>query len=402
MKPSSDPVHQTAHADPTPRSAAASGDGNFGGKLKALSISDVLEFLRVLNRRGVLTLSQGSRESYLLVRDAKVVSAASDGEHGNLADYLFQNGQITHDQHEAVLERERKGERVSRVLIEFGILNPRELCEALRCQTQTIVCGLFEWEQGEFSFREGEESFAHGIEVDLPIPDLIADGIRTVKNTHLFAQRMPSEGSVFEAILPVELKTPVALETHERYVLGLIDGSRSLSDVVHASEIGKTETLRVIFLLFSMGYLKVKATQAATEQKDSRDAEMLPLIRRYNEMFAYLHHYLVREVGPIGEAVLGRYFEDQKKSQATLLSEERLGRDGTLDERILVRNLGVLGNGKQAERLIDGLNELLYAELLAVRRTLGPGHEGRAVQGLRELGLQPVTRTEQTSEVGKE
>jgi hypothetical protein len=107
-------------------------------------------------------------------------------------------------------------------------------------------------------------------------------------------------------------------------------------------------------------------------------------------MFGFLHSYLVKEVGPIGEAVMGRYFEDQRKAQPSLLAEERLGRDGTLDEQILVRNLGSRGDGKRMERLVDGLNELLYAELLAVRRTLGTSHEARAVQGLREMGLQPV------------
>ena len=171
-------------------------------------------------------------------------------------------------------------------------------------------------------------------------------------------------------------------------MLGLIDGQRSLSQVTRASEIGETETLRVVFLLFSVGYLKMRAFQPAPAE--AGNAEALPLIRRYNEMFGFLHRYLVKEVGPIGEAVMARYFEDQKKAQPGLLSDQRFGRDGTLDERILVKNLGSLGNGPKMEKLVDGLNELLYAELLAVRRTLGASHEGRAVQGLRDLGLQPV------------
>jgi hypothetical protein len=92
---------------------------------------------------------------------------------------------------------------------------------------------------------------------------------------------------------------------------------------------------------------------------------------------------------------MGRYFEDQQKAQPVLLSDGRLGRDGTLDERLLLRNLGAAGDaGGGMEKLVDGLNELLYAELLAVRRTLGAHHEGRAVQGLRELGLQPVIHSE--------
>jgi hypothetical protein len=199
---------------------------------------------------------------------------------------------------------------------------------------------------------------------------------------------MPSGASIFEAISASERKVSLPLEPHERYVLSLVDGHRSLVQVARSSEIGEAETLRVIFLLFSVGYLKMRAFQAAPEP--TSDAQALPLIRRYNEMFAFLHRYLVTEVGPIGEAVMGRYFENQKKAQPALLTDGRLGRDGTLDERVLLRNLGSVRDGEKTESLVDGLNELLYAELLAVRRTLGASHEGRAVQGLRELGLQPV------------
>jgi hypothetical protein len=175
-------------------------------------------------------------------------------------------------------------------------------------------------------------------------------------------------------------------------VLDLIDGERSLGEVARLSEIGHAETLRVIFLLFSTGYLKMRAYQAPPRQE--RDAESLFLIRRYNEMFAFLHGYLVREVGPIGEAILSRYLNEQKKQQPALLAEQILGRDGTLDERQLQKNVRNLENGSHPT-LLDGLNELLYSELLAIRRTLGSQHEGRAVQGLRELGLKPVLNAEQ-------
>ncbi|HEV8375076.1 MAG TPA: hypothetical protein VGR38_02450, partial [Candidatus Polarisedimenticolia bacterium] len=165
--------------------------------------------------------------------------------------------------------------------------------------------------------------------------------------------------------------------------------------VVRSSELGRMETLRVVFLLFSTGYLKMRAFPAPTAE--SREPGTLPLIRRYNEMFAFLHGYLVKEVGPIGEAILSRYLVDQRKQQPALLSNQKLGRDGSLDERLLQRSLRELGNGNSSERLVDGMNELLYAELLAIRRTLGSQHEGRAVQGLRELGLQPVLDPETSS-----
>jgi hypothetical protein len=395
MNPSLESDSRNSITESEQRPASGSREGNFAGRLKALSISDVLEFLRVLNRCGTLLLRDGSRQVSLQVRDGQLTATASAGEAGSLAGFLLAEGQLTREQHESIQERERNGERVGRILIEAGILNPKGVWEAMRRQARSMVLGLFEWEQGEFQFREGEEIAGSGLELDLAILELIADGIRCVKETRLFTQRMPSGPSIFEAIPAAERKASLMLEPHERYVLSLVDGRRNLAQLTASSEIGEAETLRVVFLLFSVGYLKMRAFHPAREE--SRDARAEPLIRRYNEMFAFLHRYLVREVGPIGDAVMGRYFEDQRKAQPALLSEGRLGCDGTLDERILIRNLAALKNENRMESLVDGLNELLYAELLAVRRTLGASHEGRAVQGLRDLGLQPVIQPEATA-----
>ncbi len=396
MNRSADSNPQLPASDSSTRPGPPARDGSFSGRLKALSICDVLEFLRVLNRRGVLVLRDEGREVSVQVREGQVVGVLSNHPDGSLAGFLFHEEQISREQMETALERERNGERPARILIEAGVLSPKGLWEVLRRQAQRIINDLFEWEKGEFRFHEAQELPGGGMDLGLSILEMVGGGIRSVRNTQLFTQRMPSEQSVFEATPARETAASLALEPHERYVRTLIDGERSLAEVVRASEIGRAETLRVIFLLFSTGYLKMRAHQAPMAQP--RDEETLPLIRRYNEMFAFLHSYLVKEVGPIGEAILSRYLLDQKKQQPELLGEQILGRDGTLDERLLQKSIRSLGNGSGADPLLDGLNELLYSELLAIRRTLGPQHEGRAVQGLRELGLQPVLHTESTLE----
>jgi hypothetical protein len=48
------------------------------------------------------------------------------------------------------------------------------------------------------------------------------------------------------------------------------------------------------------------------------------------------------------------------------------------------RNLNRLPDAEQRSTLVDALNELLYAELLAVKRTLGADHEASIVRAFRE------------------
>ena len=45
--------------------------------------------------------------------------------------------------------------------------------------------------------------------------------------------------------------------------------------------------------------------------------------------------------------------------------------------------VGEIHTEEQREALVGALNELLYAELLAVKRTLGEDHEGTIIRALR-------------------
>jgi len=51
---------------------------------------------------------------------------------------------------------------------------------------------------------------------------------------------------------------------------------------------------------------------------------------------------------------------------------------------VVERNLNKLPEDDRRPRLVDALNELLYAELLAVKRTLGAEHESAIIKALRE------------------
>ena len=100
-------------------------------------------------------------------------------------------------------------------------------------------------------------------------------------------------------------------------------------------------------------------------------------------MYRHVLAYMVNEVGPIAENVLAKYLNTLRESRPEVLADVALRRDGSLDEAAVERNLGRLAEDKRRPALVDALNELLYAELLAVKRTLGADHESAIVRELR-------------------
>jgi hypothetical protein len=356
----------------------------FRGRLKALSCADILDFLRVLNRRGLLSLSCEGAAVGLYLRDGRIVQANSSRDSDRLPELLIRWGLITSEQHDQVMRRAAAGERVATALVDGGALSPRDLMEARRRRVAQIAVSLFEWEEGEFAFAEGEAPADEGVELGLSIDSVLLEGIRSVRNTALFRRRMPFDDWIFEPIPGAEARPGVGLDPHEIHVLRLVDGTRSLGEIGGLSEFGKPEALRTLFLLFILGCLRVKGPIQAESVSPAPSDGLDGLLARYNDMFGLVYQCLMKEVGPISDHLLGRVLRDLEGSHPGLFHRASLGGDGTLDEGLMRRNLQALAGQPQRAALIAGLNELLYGELLVLRKTLGAQHEGRILRAFKE------------------
>lgn len=359
----------------------------FRGRLKALSCADVLDFLRVLNRRGLLSLACEGAALGLYLRDGRIVHATSSRDSDRLSDLLVRWGLITSEQHDLVMRRAAEGERIAKALVDSGAISPRDLMQARQRRVAQIAVSVFEWEEGEFAFSEEETPGDETVEVGLPIDRVLLEGIRSVRNLALFRQRMPFDDWIFEAIPGAEARPGIALDPHEIHVLRLVDGSRSLGEIGALSEFGKPEALRTLFLLFILGCLKMKAPIQAESPGPAPSDGLDGILARYNDMFGLVYQYLMREVGPISDHLLGRVLRDLEDSHPGLFHRASLGGDGTVDAGLLRRNLQALAGRPPRAALIAGLNELLYAELLVLRKTLGPHHEGRILRVFRDARL---------------
>lgn len=380
-------MESSESSDEVRASVGGQGVMEFRGRLKALSCADILDFLRVLNRKGLLSLSCEGTAIGLYLREGRIVHATSSRDSDRLSDLLVRWGLITSERHDLVMRRAAAGERIAQALVD-GALSPRDLMDARRRRVLQISVSLFEWEEGDFAFSEGESPADEGVDVGLPIDTVLLEGIRSVRNLALFRRRMPFDDWIFEAIPEAESRPGIALDPHEAHVLRLVDGARSLGEIGTLSEFGKPEALRTLFLLFILGCLKIKGpiqpeTLLPPERSDGLDG----ILARYNDMFGLVYQYLMREVGPISDHLLGRVLHELEGSHPELFHRASLGGDGTVDPGLLRRNLESLPGRPQRAALIAGLNELLYAELLVLRKTLGPQHEGRILRVFKDARL---------------
>jgi hypothetical protein len=356
--------------------------GGLKGELAGLPLPDILEHLRASQGTGILSVVSANMRKSLYIKNGHVVFASSNLPSDRLGEVLIRDGKITVEQYEASVKAISRGRRQGKVLVEMGALSPKDLWEGVQRQVQEIVYSLFLWEEGQFQFEESLLPEKERITVDLDITDLILAGVRRVEATGPVQARYPESDLVLE---PDADRPQTKLEDYEAHVLAMVDGERSVLEICRESEIGDHETLKVLYALQCASLVRTRGKKVhALDQDFVGGDDISSVLASFNEMYGYVFRYMVREVGPIAENVLEKYLGTLRESRKDVFAAVKLQKDGTLDATILERNLSKVAEDHRRGVLVDALNELLYAELLAVKRTLGSDHEGNIIKALQE------------------
>jgi hypothetical protein len=352
------------------------------GQLSRLPLPEILQHLRSGKATGILTVVAGGARKALYVRSGRIVFASSNLPNDRLGEILIREGKITTEEYEASIQGISRGKRQGRVLVEMGALSPKDLWGGVQFQIAEIVYSLFPWEEGLFQFEESNLPEKERITVDLDVVEVILQGIRRVDAGGAVQARFPELDLVLERV--PEQAVP-RLESYEEHVLRLVDGERTVLELCKESEIGDNETLKLVYALHCAGVVRSKGKKVRPLDQDFIPGDDLwSIVESFNQMYGFVFKYMVREVGPIAENVLEKYLATLRQSRAEVFENVKLLGDGTLDASIVERNLTRLPEEQRRPTAVEALNELLYAELLAVKRTLGSEHEAAVIRAVHE------------------
>jgi hypothetical protein len=349
--------------------------GGLRGTLGALPLPELLRELSLVRATGILSLTHSRARKAIYLSDGRVVFATSNVASDRLGEVLLREGKITPEQNELSIRALDRGKRQGRVLVEMGALSPADLWSAVQAQVREIAFSMFRWsEESELPARER-------ITVDLDVTGIVLEGMRPLDAGGWVRARHPDGHLVLEA---GEAPREGLLLPYEEHVRGLVDGERSVIEICHESEIGDAETLKLLYAFLATGIVRGRGRKVEALDQDFVPADTTyDVLESFNRMYRFVLAYLVKEVGPIAESVLAKYLSTVRESRSEVLHGVALRSDGSLEETAVERNVGRLPEEGRREALVGALNELLYAELLAVKRTLGAEHESAIIRALR-------------------
>jgi len=281
--------------------------------------------------------------------------------------------------------------RQGRALMELGLLTPTTLWEQVRAQLRHILFSLFPLNNGTFSFDcqgYGEEN----ILLDDHPPALIAAGIRRIDDDNLINSRIQRFPAFKIAAGNPENRQ--YLEDPEKYVLDLIYRFSEQRVVIETSELLPSDTRKIIYLLFCLGIIREPSDLQDAGGTAMENAAASPATFAFQSFEEALHHYnrryklifkaLHKELGPIACSILEKAVRDTVSGLHHAFRFAVLTKTGELERDPLLKNFWHCDFQSNIGDFLRGLEEIMYAEIHAVRNHLGREYEQQVIKWIRE------------------
>jgi hypothetical protein len=267
-------------------------------------------------------------------------------------------------------------------LMDTGRFTPEEMWKTLRALTTEDLTLLFDVPDADYAFHSEHCLEEHEILFYIPILDLILDGIRRMTNYALIAEHLPGQEASLKPLSPDYLKQ-IPFNAPEIYLYHVIKEEAAVAGIYDSSRLGRKETQKILYTFFALGVVGLPHTNIKNHDPgEISQADIYQLLESFNHTFESIFKYISKEIGPASLNVLQKCLEETKSSLSPLFQNLRFDPNGRIEiNSVPITSAGIQGR-QLRQVLVQDLNEILAAEILAVKKILGNAHEAVLIKNL--------------------
>jgi len=228
------------------------------GTFAVMPLQDLLEWVMAARKAGRLVVERNHANRTLYIRESTVIACSSDDPSLLLGQFLLSQGRISEDElREAMQSQEESGRSLGEILVEKGALRPDQLEMAISEKAAETVYGLFDWPDAAFEFTPDVPPSRWAIPTELPVQEVLLEGIRRTDETARIRSVFSSQGMVFERTERPPDAAMVASPMARR-IYRLIDGQRTLAQILLNSHAPEYLASAFLLRLIECGLIRLK------------------------------------------------------------------------------------------------------------------------------------------------
>ncbi len=357
------------------------------GNLAATPLAGVLLSLWENKSSGRLWLKNADAEKTIYLYKGNLALTDSCLPEKEFQTGLVEKSLLPSQRAEEILQLARASEiSFARALIEQQVLGPAQTWELMAEFWLDSLFPLFDWPQGQYIFDDSGEPPASQILMIIASLEVILQGVRRMSNFRLIEAALPAPFEILQVLSPGHAEI-LRLAPHEKYLLHLVRSGLKLEDLYEKSQLGKRETQKALFGMLQLGL--VGPTQGRNKVRPTPEfslGETEKIWTDFNDKCSYIYKYISKEIGPVGLNVLEKALDEVKRCFGPPLQNLELRPDGRIEIKPMPFLSFNLLPEESRQFFLRLLNEILVAEVLSVKKTLGNEHEAAIVRALERIG----------------
>ncbi len=337
---------------------------------------------------GRLIISKKAKQRTLCLKEGVIVVDKDTFNEKSFLDYLTKRSVLSSSIAKKYSDHSAKT-KISLItfLLDLEILSPTQLWKNMEMFAKERLFPLFDLFPVEPSFTAEGTLQDSSLLISIPTLEFIREGIYQMQNFKIIDAHIPQEAPDIQRLTP-DHSDQICLEPFEDFLIRMIEEKDDLQDIYSASPLGIKWTKKAIFALLCLGI--IGSSPMATPNKPLQEfsaAELHKILDTFNAKCSYIFKYVSKELGPVALNLLEKSIEDIKPHLSPHLQKIRLHMDGKIEWQSVLKSNIIISDRETRQRLIKSLNEILAAEILAVKKTLGNDSESALIKNLEKIGV---------------
>lgn len=314
------------------------------GHLRTMAAGHLFQWLSFSQKTGRLVIRSTVVEKTVFVKKGKIVFSASTDPREYLGQFLMSHGYIGEDELKKAMEvQEQSKILLGKILVIIEAITEEDLKRLMKRKAEEEIYDVFLWSDGDFEFQDDEAPAMELVPLNVDITGIIMEGSRRVDEWDHIRQVVTSTD-----LIPVREGEidPAGLQEAQRKIVELVDGHRTIAEIVLESRSSQFVVSRTICDLAAAGKMGLaerpkgaaKAAEpvpVASERSTGDDTEVASLLsraqkclkqREYDKALRMLK--AAQNLDPEGAKVRSAL----KGAEAVILSEIR--KSGITDQKI--------------------------------------------------------------------
>ena len=267
------------------------------GNIETFYLASILQLLCNDQKTGVLKLKSGKKKVEVFFKEGQIVHATGSEKDMRLGHLLRTQGVLSGEDLQKMVElAAESNESLGRILVKKGYISSDALKKFVQHNVKEILYNLFLWKRGEFEYIDQPVDLGKECLTDINPMEIILEATRRIDEWSILQKHIPNNQVVFKLCEQLEGKSEeIKLNANEWRILSLVDGNRTLEQVVQDSGYDEFAVYKIVHSLIASGLIEKSDEVAIGGEGGVIDYS--GIITVYNDILEIMHDNMVEDLG---------------------------------------------------------------------------------------------------------